>query len=96
MKNSIFEENPKLDCYFETSDGNPFYTENAAQYHAKDLEDKSVKAIYRKDFVEETETAEADTKAKEEADAKAQEEADAKAKEEADAKADVSPKNSKK
>lgn len=45
--NKIFQNNPQLDVYFETSDGTPFYTENAAKNHAKDLKDKEVKRIER-------------------------------------------------
>ncbi len=52
MKDSIFEANPKLDCYFETSDGTPFYTDYAADTHAKSLEHKLVKTIYRSNEVE--------------------------------------------
>jgi|SRR5690554_235127 len=43
----IFQNNPQLDAYFETSDGTPFYTENAAKNHARDLKDKEVKRIDR-------------------------------------------------
>jgi hypothetical protein len=54
MKNSIFKANPKLDCYFETSDGTPFYTDYAANTHAKSLDNKSVKTVHRSDAVEPT------------------------------------------
>lgn len=47
-KNEIFEAHPKLDCYFETSDGSCFYTENAAEAHAKTLKDKKVKSVVNK------------------------------------------------
>lgn len=47
MKNPIFEANPSLDCYFETTDGSCFFTENAAQGHAKSLKDKTVKAVHK-------------------------------------------------
>jgi hypothetical protein len=47
MENPIFENNPSLDCYFETSDGNCFFTEHAAQSHAHDLKNKQVKAVYK-------------------------------------------------
>jgi hypothetical protein len=43
----IFDAHPKLDCYFKTSDGSCFYTENAAETHAKTLENKNVKTIVR-------------------------------------------------
>lgn len=46
MKNPVFEANPSLDCYFETADGSPFFTENAANNHAKTLKDKTVKAVH--------------------------------------------------
>ena len=58
MKKSIFKANPSLDCYFETSDGNAFYTENAAKSYAKDLDDKKVKTIYKEDFVDDEEPSE--------------------------------------
>lgn len=45
-KKEIFEAHPKLDCYFETSDGSCFYTENAAEAHAKTQKDKKVKKVY--------------------------------------------------
>ena len=46
MKNEIFKANPNLDCYFETTDGECFFTENAAEAHSKTLKDKKVKAVY--------------------------------------------------
>ncbi|HFG0564486.1 hypothetical protein [Flavobacterium psychrophilum] len=46
MKNPVFEANPSLDCYFETADGTAFFTENAANNHAKTLKDKTVKAVH--------------------------------------------------
>lgn len=46
MKNPVFEANPSLDCYFETTDGSCFFTENAAETHAKTLNDKKVKAVH--------------------------------------------------
>jgi predicted DNA-binding WGR domain protein len=46
MKNPIFEANPSLDCYFETSDGSCFFTENAAESHAQTLKNKKVKSVY--------------------------------------------------
>jgi hypothetical protein len=45
-KNPVFEANPSLDCYFKTADGSPFFTENAANNHAKTLKDKTVKAVH--------------------------------------------------
>ena len=44
-KNPVFEANPRLDCYFETADGGAFFTENAANNHAKSLKDKTVTAV---------------------------------------------------
>lgn len=58
MKKLIFKANPSLDCYFETSDGNAFYTENAAKSYAKDLDDKKVKTIYKEDFADDDEPSE--------------------------------------
>ncbi len=42
MSKDIFEANPSLDRYYETSDGTPFYTKNSADLHAKTLEDQTV------------------------------------------------------
>jgi hypothetical protein len=47
MENPIFENNPSLDYYFETSDGNSFFTEHAAQSHAQGLKNKQVKTVYK-------------------------------------------------
>ena len=44
-KNPVFEANPSLDCYFETADGGAFFTENAANNHAKTLKDKTVTSV---------------------------------------------------
>ena len=55
MKNEIFKANPQLDCYFETTDGECFFTENAAKDHAKSLADKTVKTHHKSDYVEPTE-----------------------------------------
>lgn len=41
-KTEIFKANPNMDCFFETTDGNAFYTESAAKNHAKTLKDKKV------------------------------------------------------
>lgn len=62
MKNEIFEANPKLDCYYETADGNAFFTENAAKAHAKDLNDKTVKTRHRVELVEKTQETEKEVK----------------------------------
>ena len=58
MKNEIFKANPQLDCYFETTDGECFFTENAAKDHAKSLADKTVKTHHKSDYVEPTEEVE--------------------------------------
>ncbi|MCH4829786.1 MULTISPECIES: hypothetical protein [Flavobacterium] len=47
MENNIFKANPKLDCYYETSDGVPFYTDYAAKTHAQTLDDKTVTPVHR-------------------------------------------------
>lgn len=52
MKNKVFEANPSLDCYFQTTDGECFFTENAAKDHARSLADKTVKPFHRADFVQ--------------------------------------------
>ena len=52
MKNEIFQANPKLDCYFKTSDGECFFTENAAKDHARSLTEKTVETLHRFDYVE--------------------------------------------
>lgn len=48
----VFENNPNLKEVWITSDGTPFYTENAAKNHGKTLKDSSVK--YEQRPVEET------------------------------------------
>ena len=58
MKNEIFKANPQLDCYFETTDGESFFTDNAAKDHAKSLADKTVKTHHKSDYVEPTEEVE--------------------------------------
>ena len=52
MKNPIFEANPSLDCYYETQDGSCFFTENAAQGHAKTLKDKKVSIVHKANEIE--------------------------------------------
>ena len=54
MKNEIFKANPQLDCYFETTDGECFFTDNAAKDHAKSLTEKTVKTHHKSDYVEPT------------------------------------------
>ena len=58
MKNEIFKANPQLDCYFETTDGECFFTENAAKNHAGSLANKTVKSHHKSDYVEPTEEVE--------------------------------------
>ena len=58
MKNEIFKANPQLDCYFETTDGECFFTDNAAKDHAKSLADKTVKTHHKSDYVEPTQEVE--------------------------------------
>lgn len=51
----IFKQNPELSEYFQTSDGQAFYTAEAARMHAKSLADKSVKHVVKGAGAEETE-----------------------------------------
>ncbi|AUX17354.1 hypothetical protein [Flavobacterium columnare] len=55
MKNEIFKANPQLDCYFETADGECFFTENAAKNHSVSLTNKTVKPHHKSDYIESTE-----------------------------------------
>ncbi len=43
----VFKKYPKLDRYYETSDGMKFFRENDARNHAKTLDDKSVKTVVK-------------------------------------------------
>lgn len=43
----VFKNHPNLKVYYKTADGVAFYTENAAQLHAKSLEKKEIKAVFR-------------------------------------------------
>lgn len=45
VEDQVFASNPKLNEYFKTVDGQPFYTDAAAKNHAKGLEDKTVTKI---------------------------------------------------
>ena len=93
--NKVFKQNPNLEKYFATSDGENFYNENDAKNYAKNLKDKTVKTVLNENFIEvegseelsdegnEMAAFEADQKLAEEK--KAQEEADQKL--EADKKA---------
>lgn len=55
MNKEFFKANPSLNEYFETSDGKKFYTENAAQNHAKvkALKDRTVNHVERPEELEE-------------------------------------------
>ncbi|MPS74008.1 MAG: hypothetical protein E2590_12810 [Chryseobacterium sp.] len=44
----IFQENPKLDVYYKTSDGTAFFTMNAAKAHGNTLKNKVVEKVTRK------------------------------------------------
>lgn len=50
--NDVFKQNPNLEKYFSTSDGEAFYNENDAKNHAKKLEVKSVETVYNDSFLE--------------------------------------------
>ncbi|MBU2526164.1 MAG: hypothetical protein KKC03_06155 [Bacteroidetes bacterium] len=43
----IFKQYPKIDSFFETSDGAQFFTAQDASAHAGSLKDKKVKEIKR-------------------------------------------------
>ena len=55
--NDTFKNNPELHEYFETSDGQKFYSENLAKNHARSLDGK-VKHVTRNDEENDTEAAE--------------------------------------
>lgn len=52
--NDTFKNNPELQEYFETSDGQKFYSENLAKNHARSLDGK-VKHVTRNDEEKDTE-----------------------------------------
>jgi hypothetical protein len=54
---NTFENNPNLKEYFQTSDGEKFYTKNMAENHARDLKDRSVTTVSRPADKEVKETA---------------------------------------
>ena len=56
--NQVFEQNPKLEKYYGTSDGEAFYNENDAKNHAKNLEDKTVETVFNTQFLEVNDTEE--------------------------------------
>jgi hypothetical protein len=45
VNNDPFKMYPNLDVYYQTSDGTAFFTQNAAENHAKTLENKTVTKI---------------------------------------------------
>lgn len=90
MSRKIFDHQPSLQEYFETSDGKKFYSHNSATNHAKTLSNKAVKNFKREEDVagvtsEDLSAEEAQKLANEkaEADAIALEESEAMAKAEA-------------
>lgn len=44
---STLDRKPKLKSYWETADGRQFYTKNAAENHAKTLDDRSIEEVKR-------------------------------------------------
>lgn len=52
----IFKSHPHLDEYFTTSDGQAFFSENAATVHAKTLKNKAVKCVIKSAEMEKPET----------------------------------------
>lgn len=48
----VFKNNPKLEKYYGTSDGESFYNENDAKNHAKNLEVKTVETVFNELFLE--------------------------------------------
>ena len=47
-KDKVFADHPNLKEYWKTSDGKPFYSENAAKNHARTLKDKHIDHVERK------------------------------------------------
>ncbi len=48
----VFKQNPKLEKYYSTSDGEAFYNDNDAKNHAKTLEVKTVETVFNPEFLE--------------------------------------------
>ena len=48
----VFKQNPKLEKYYSTSDGEAFYNENDAKNHAKNLEVKTVETVFNELFLD--------------------------------------------
>jgi len=55
--NQVFKNHPDLTEFFQTSDGQAFYTENAARTHARTLKNKTVVLVQKSDQPEETKPA---------------------------------------
>lgn len=54
---NVFERYPNLEKYFQTSDGEKFFTESPAYNHAKTLDNKKVETVERKAAEEKPKTA---------------------------------------
>lgn len=52
VMNEIFKQNPNLEKYYGTSDGEAFYNENDAKNHAKNLDDKTVESVFNEKYLE--------------------------------------------
>ena len=50
MKNKIFSVHPELQSYYETSDGQKFFTLEDANKHRKTLSDRKVKQVMNPDY----------------------------------------------
>lgn len=53
----VFKKYPNLEKYYQTSDGEKFFTESPAYNHAKTLENKKVETVERKAEVEKPKSA---------------------------------------
>ncbi|WP_271783873.1 hypothetical protein [Aquimarina algiphila] len=71
----IFKQYPRLTKYFKTSDGFSFFSENAAETHARNLDNKNVKTIERGEFVVIDDLGDDTNLAKKEAEEKAKQDA---------------------
>jgi hypothetical protein len=52
MSKEVFEQHPDLKKVYATADGQFFYTENHATYHAKNLDVKTVETVDNENFIE--------------------------------------------
>lgn len=52
--NKVFKDHPSLKKYHETADGTKFYDEDAAKTHARSLDNRKVKTVYRSEAKAET------------------------------------------